>query len=476
MLKLQSFLLQPLVTGIVLFLLWMKVASAQIVEPPQKTEVPPTTLRLTPCAAPQPKLKYLLLPTIIDQQPGNAAVHYGKVKSEQNYFFTAKEVADAIESAQNVPLSALKDDHSFDQLVNLGPIFNNMQRGARSSYVDWQLPLRDAFFTELLLPEVQESRQFVRILHGRARVQIARGDFDGAVETIQTGMALGRHVGDGPTLINGLVGLVAMDTMLSAVQEMIIQPGAPNMYWALAELPSPLVDMHRGLEAERYMLYFTEEGWRHPEKLEGDEHFWRRELVRLWSYVSENRFDKAAATSDPKLSLYVIRGYAEAKQRLVARGIKADEVEAMPVSKVIMLDALHQYNCNVQEAMCRTRQALAEPSRLPELRRENSLTYPESLPISQNLGVATLNSVAQAVLRIERHRAAIQVVEALRLHAAQTGKLPDRLNTVTAVHLPVDPATGSAFAYERTDDAAILSSSTVVPELRLNLSLTPTSK
>lgn len=443
-------------------------------DPPQKEEVPPNKLALTPQAAPEPALKYLLLPPLIDQRPGNAAVHYGKIKSEQNTFFTSKEILKLVDAAQTVPLSQLKEDSTYDQLINLGPIFSNMQRGARSSMVDWQLPLREAFFTELLLPEVQESRQFVRILYGRARVQIARGDFDGAVETIQTGMAMGRHVGDGPTLINGLVGLVSIDMMLFALQEMIAQPGAPNMYWALSEFPYPLVDVGRELEAERYLLYFTEEAWLHPEKLEGDESFWRRELNRLWSYVSDRRSDKSAAAADPRLSLFVVSGYADAKQRLIARGFKTNEVESMPVAKVIMLDALHQYNCNVHDSMCKTRQALVEPSRLAELRKETGLRYPEALPISHNLGVGTLGSVAQAILRVERHRAAIQVVEALRLTAAETGKLPDRLQNVTSVHLPVDPTTGLPFQYELTGETAVLSSP--APEFKLTLSLNTQAK
>ena len=134
----------------------------------------------------------------------------------------------------------------------------------------------------MLLPEVQEARNFGRLLHGRARVQMARGDVEGAIESIQTGLALARHVAQGETLINGLVGTAISGMMLLATQELIAQPDSPNMYWALSTLPSPLIDLRPGLEAEQYALYWTERKWLHPELMQGDEEFWRGELERLW--------------------------------------------------------------------------------------------------------------------------------------------------------------------------------------------------
>ena len=43
-------------------------------------------IRLHPQAAPVPSLKYRLLPTRLEQNRGNAAVHYGKVTAEEMAF------------------------------------------------------------------------------------------------------------------------------------------------------------------------------------------------------------------------------------------------------------------------------------------------------------------------------------------------------------------------------------------------------
>ncbi len=59
--------------------------------------------------------------------------------------------------------------------------------------------------------------------------------------------------------------------------------------------------------------------------------------------------------------------------------------------------------------------------------------------------------------RLDRHVAALQCIEAMRLYAvAHNSKFPDRLNDITNVIVPVDPATNKPFVYSRTDSRAVL--------------------
>jgi hypothetical protein len=68
-----------------------------------------------------------------------------------------------------------------------------------------------------------------------------------------------------------------------------------------------------------------------------------------------------------------------------------------------------------------------------------------------------LTKAHAATVRIERRLAALRCLEAVRLYAdAHDGKLPDKLNAITAVPVPVDPFTGSAFEYSRDGDKAVL--------------------
>jgi hypothetical protein len=59
--------------------------------------------------------------------------------------------------------------------------------------------------------------------------------------------------------------------------------------------------------------------------------------------------------------------------------------------------------------------------------------------------------------RFDRDLAALQCVEAIRLHAAtHGGKFPNQLSDITDVTVPVNPATGSPFVYSRSGSKATL--------------------
>jgi hypothetical protein len=61
------------------------------------------------------------------------------------------------------------------------------------------------------------------------------------------------------------------------------------------------------------------------------------------------------------------------------------------------------------------------------------------------------------VKRLDRHVAALQCIEALRLYAGtHEGKFPDKLSDVTEMPVPDDPVTEKPFAYRRTGTQAAL--------------------
>src|SRR5439155_24713515 len=81
---------------------------------------------------------------------------------------------------------------------------------------------------------------------------------------------------------------------------------------------------------------------------------------------------------------------------------------------------------------------------------------PEAANFARAL-LPALGKCMHAQARLERTLAALRVVEALRLYAADhKGQLPDKLADVTAVPLPNDPVTGKAFEYKRDGDGAVL--------------------
>src|SRR5262249_39550328 len=134
-------------------------------------------------------------------------------------------------------------------------MLKELDLAARREYCDWEMtPRIRTDGIGLLLPDVQGMREFGSLLAARARFHMADGHYAECIHALQTGMALGRHVAEAPTLINALVGMAISQIMLGQVEDLIQQPNAPNMYWALTMLPRPYIDMTKSMQGERIMI------------------------------------------------------------------------------------------------------------------------------------------------------------------------------------------------------------------------------
>src|SRR5262249_4385512 len=105
-----------------------------------------------------------------------------------------------------------------------------------------------------LIPDVQQLRSLANALKVRFRAEVALGRFDSAVRTAKTLFAMSRHLGEHPTFIGNLVGIAVAFVAIGPLEEMLEQPGCPNLYWGLTYLPTPLARLDRGAEGERLWL------------------------------------------------------------------------------------------------------------------------------------------------------------------------------------------------------------------------------
>ena len=222
------------------------VPSARGDDPPP---LPPLKLTIYPSAAAWPSLKYQLLPEFNTRIRGNAAVYYGKVTAESFGFFGNRELLDKIDDWREAPLEALQNDEAA---ITWSGVLTKLATAAHCESCDWQLPVHEEDYYQILLPEVQQTRQFARILATTARIHIARGEFDDALRTLQSGFALVRNVAEGETIINGLVSIAINGMLYEQLTTFVQQPNAPNLYWALTMLPRPIVSLRKGVEAEIY--------------------------------------------------------------------------------------------------------------------------------------------------------------------------------------------------------------------------------
>ena len=80
----------------------------------------------------------------------------------------------------------------------------------------------------------------------------------------------------------------------------------------------------------------------------------------------------------------------------------------------------------------------------------------ELLPIAKNL-LPAMQAVRAVQVRSERDIAALRVIEALRMYAAEhAGGLPAKLDEIHEVPVPLNPATGKPFVYHLDGAVAVL--------------------
>jgi hypothetical protein len=419
----------------------------------------PVTLDVQAMAAPVPVLKYQLLPEVAEMNPGNAVPAYLKCFAEQHNFFFSKEASEERERLRTCPLTDIKPG----SLKGYGgSALRQADFAARLEYADWNLlpQLRQQGYM-LLLPEVQQMRTLANALVVKGRGQLADRDFDGAIGTLKTLFALARHMGEHPTLITGLVGVAIAQVGCNLLEELVQQPGAPNLYWALAGLPTELVDMRRAASADRMIAE-----WGFGTLLDKG-HVWTadelpgamQKLKEFAAMLEIRAEDKGAADKWMQDRIGDAEWLAATRKGLTEAGYPADVVAKYPPQQVIIHHLLRKAKVQGDEILKWVPmpywQAAAGFAKLdaapPEFEDKLARQLMSSVP-----------KVRGAHARLEQRLAMLRIAEAVRLDATRNGgKLPASLTELTDP-VPIDPATGKPFEYKLDGMTALLSGKEIV--------------
>jgi hypothetical protein len=301
----------------------------------------------------------------------------------------------------------------------------------------------------------------------KARVEIAERKYDEAIRTIETGLAFARHVGGGPFLINGLVGIATATGMLDQCEELIAQPGAPNLYWALTALPNPSISLRDQLENERKLCEnlipeLTAADLDRPRNAAD----WASLLARMYARIVQwSTFIAQKGDSDLReptaRELTQLRGQVlpAARQYLkTSRPLTDPQLAAMPDDQIVALYLAGGYRELWDElfklSYLPAREALPRfDAAFQRIHAEKGGPLTFFVEMQPNVQGGLM-----AELRLDRRVAALRVLEAIRLSAAaDDGSLPESLSQVTEVPIPDDPATGKSFDYHRDGNSATLS-------------------
>jgi hypothetical protein len=450
-----------------------------------ENEPPLTAITIRPAASPVPALKYRLLPERRELIPGNAAVFYHRaiedliskryrralqLRSTKNPAAEAVADEEAANSWLTQPLASLPRDAVRKYLESHEFSLREVELGTRREFCDWEYQRRDEG-VYLILEELQQVRGLGRLLYLKIRLEIAEGRIEPAIHWIRVGLVLARHVNDASNFIASLIASAITSQLVGTLEELIQMPGAPNLYWALAELPRPCIDLTGAMEGEKYTLEKE-----FPQLRTLDSGPWSLEQARAFSDDLQKKMamltgdwaKPSSPSSRPAMqdlgehlifTAMVARTYPEAKRTLIAQGRPSALVEAMPSIQVVALYSYELY----EEA----RDDIFKWSGLPFWQGHRGLRQANQHPrsgwakLKSGIPFASILPAVEALfvtpVRVQRQLDVVQYVEAIRLYAADhDGKLPPDLAAITEAPVPVDPATNRFFEYKVDGDTATL--------------------
>lgn len=417
-----------------------------------------TAVRLTvrPAAAPKPALRYQLLPEVRELKSGNAVQWYLRCFAEQRIFFFSKESVAERAKYRAMPLGEL----AKQPLENYGgSALTQADWAARLDTADWGVLERlQTEGTDLRLPELGPLRVLATALQVRFRGEVARKEYDSAIRTAKTMFAFARHLGENPTIQANRLGLEAAHLALDTLEEMLQQPGCPNLYWAFTDLPHPLVDLHKGVQGERVQTEHEFRGLR-ADALMTDEQI--EELVARLS--GRAGFAREQAGLPPRNFRTALKALVADKERVATararllNGVQAngvlEKISALQIvgfspTQVILLDEKRVYDERRDDE---TKLLALAPWQIDAIGREEQKDdglFADFLP-----RIAGLRREAG---RLEQRIAVLRHVEAVRMYAAgRGGQLPATLADIR-LPLPVDPFTGKPFGYSASGPTATL--------------------
>lgn len=404
-----------------------------------------TVIRMSvqPMPAPKPALKYQLLPELLEMNPGNPVQAYSKCFAEQYSFWRNKEAVEKREKWQTMPLK----DLPTKELHNYGAIpLRQADYAARLDTPDWQILVqfkRDGPL--LLLPDIQRLRDLARALKVRFRVEVAERRFDDALRTAKTMFALARHLGEHPALVGEMVGISVASQTIGPLDEMIAQPDCPNLFWALTDLPRPLIDLRKGVQGDRMMM--TDLFALIDEQAPMSEAQVRQAVDRIRRLVKDAHV--SSNVSNWLLALATDEDHVRAaRKRLIEAGLTQDKVKQFAAAQVILVDEKLEFTVRRDESL----KALTLPY------WQATAILSAALPPRKEHKDAPLRwlweprgefqQMKQSQTRLDQRIALLRSVEALRIYVAEhEGKLPAKLDDIR-LPLPVDPVTGKPFSYK----------------------------
>lgn len=455
-------------------------------------------VNLTPQAEAKPALSIALIPNEFDLIDGNAAVQYMQALAFAERHNELEQMRDFQRKSQREAEAAGKDWSQVEPYVWLetAPSDLPLERvreylsysSFQTHYLDEALKRRECNFDRniravdnplgFLLPEVQVMRELCRTQSMRFRLAIAEDQPQDAIQIFAQQLALGHHLDQEVFLVSNLVGIACASIGTLDAFYLSETATAPNLYWAIAALPQPLVSMRPAMAYEREFAFEQFKQFREVDETPRPASYWQhflKTLVEATEGWSDLGIALPVGVETPAgQALLIGAAYPGAKLFLVEElSMDPVAVEALPVTQVVFLAIRRLYE--------QVRDESFKVQFLPSPQREGFSAYQALQVASDKYGwvnalhgffLPAIQVASSAKDRLQQQLALLQTVEALRDHmAAHDGRLPEQLSKLR-LPAPNDPVTLQPFEYAYEAGRAKLSGA-VVSHIKYELVLVP---
>ncbi len=209
---------------------------------------------------------------------------------------------------------------------------------ARRGQCEWDLPIRE-FNISTLIPELKQLRDLGRLLAFRARIEISRGQFDNAIETLKTGFAMARR-GEGPNASECTCGseVDATDARSGSRDDSAAEMS--EFVLGVTLLPDPMIDLSDGLAFEGSFVYLFLPELRDIRTAVHTESEWEKILLQ----VTDRLVKVLPGVGDQKKdlswygmgALFAVTAYPKAKQQLQEAGYSASKIKEMSAAQAVL--------------------------------------------------------------------------------------------------------------------------------------------
>lgn len=447
--------------------------SLQSDEPVKAKPPEPQVIEISARSQPDPMLRYRFWPAPEKRRSENPSVLVNRaVLLVANRTEEAKQqFADKYEQWKDMPLDELPKEEMHSWLGNYASALGELSRAELLMTIDYDLQLDRLTANEMiqtLLPEFQEMRQLARLLQLRARLAVAEQRWDDAVQDLRVGFRLAEVAAHSTDfLIGRLVGFAIGGVMMEVIEEAIQQPDCPNLYWALSAMPTDrLFETKSSLEFESVLMArLFDAGEPLPDEPIGATAA-REKLKRMVKEVNDTLVSAqvGAGNGAPGQLLagaYVVAMTEPCRELLSETEQWSGRMDELSSAEAVLRATLLKF--------ARVRDRWVAWSTLPdELWDEYEVERRAAFGVDRSeqdvliqlasMLMPAVEAARTAGLRGEQQHHLLTTIEAIRMHAAESGELPKSLDKLRPVPAWQDAIAAEPFSYQRhSQDSATIS-------------------